>query len=176
MSFEKVYSGILIDLKISDDRITEFLDILCEACSSQIALDFYSSPAFSVDKKIQTIRKAFGGKGFPEELIGFAEILIKNKRISDTKKIAQFYKERVEQSTGLVRGQVFSAAALKDKEMKEIEGVIENVLKVSKVSLSFIQDKKLIGDVRVEAGGCVIDGSLICKYKNLENKLKGQTL
>ena len=176
MSFVNVYANVLRDMRLSEKEVNEVLNALIEVCSSKVAVDFYCSPLFSFEDKLSTVKKALGKEKVSEQLINFMTVLLKNKRLHYIKDIAKEYRSQADKEKSIVRGSVYTASDISKEELSELQDVVKKIISAKEVILDLVKDSDLIQDVRVEVGGYVIDSTLIRKYKNLETKLKKQTL
>jgi F-type H+-transporting ATPase subunit delta len=87
------------------------------------------------------------------------QLLLENHRIDYLPVIRKMYAELVDEKEGRTKGQIFTPYPLSD----DIKGRIEKVLGErfgKQVQLSTVEDKSLIGGVKVIVGGLRIDGSV----------------
>ena len=87
------------------------------------------------------------------------QILLENHRIHYLPIIRNLYAELVDEKEGRTKGQIFTPYPLSEDIMGRIEKVLGERLG-KKVQLSPVEDKSLIGGVKVIVGGLRIDGSV----------------
>jgi len=99
-------------------------------------------------------------------------MLLERNRMGYITVIRDVYSELVDEKEGRVRGTVWSAYALDAETKGRIEGALKEKLKKD-VILDAIEDRSLIGGVKVSLKGTIIDGSVKRQLETLkENILK----
>ncbi len=72
---------------------------------------------------------------------------------------------------GIVRATISSKEKLQKKMVAEVEEIVKKRYKAKDVYLSFIEDKKLLGGIKIEVGDEVINMTLKNKLDKLQNYL-----
>jgi F-type H+-transporting ATPase subunit delta len=80
------------------------------------------------------------------------------------------YKNLMDEELGLTRGVVRAAKPLSADQLKGLEEKIRIVLK-KKITLTFEEDRSLLGGVVAQAGGWTFDDSLDMHLNNLNDSL-----
>jgi F-type H+-transporting ATPase subunit delta len=93
-------------------------------------------------------------------------------RIAALPLIARAYKDLSEDSSGIVRAEVTSAAPLSDAYYAQLQRTLEHVTG-HKVSLERKTDPSLIAGVVTRVGDKVYDGSIKTRLEDLQNSLRG---
>lgn len=125
-----------------------------------------ASPAIGKEKRIRALEEAFGGK-VPEVLIGVLRMMVSRGHISMLEEMAREYGELSRQYRGETMALVTSAVPLKEMEAVTIRRELEKRLG-RRITLQCEVDPALIGGVRVEADGKVIDGSIRNKLDQIK--------
>lgn len=125
-----------------------------------------ASPAIGKDKRIQALDEAFGGK-VPQVLMGVLRMMVSRGHISGLEDMAREYDVLVRQYRGESVARVTSAVPLKEAEAVAIRREMENRVG-HRVTLQCSVDPALIGGVRVEVDGKVIDGSIRNKLEQIK--------
>ena len=125
-----------------------------------------ASPAIGKVKRIQALDEAFGGK-VPQVLMGVLRMMVSRGHISGLEAMGREYDALVRQYRGESVAYVTSAVPLKEAEAVAIRQEMENRIGHG-VTLQCRVDPSLIGGVRVEMDGRVIDGSIRNKLEQIK--------
>lgn len=131
---------------------------------------FFSHVLVDDEAKCALLDKGFG-TSVNHYVLNFLKLLVKKRR---TRYIAPITKSFIKMSNkhlGIEEGVIFTPFALSDEQVKTIEEAISQ--KENKtITLRTVEDKTLIGGVKVQIENRVYDGSL----KNKVSKLKTELL
>jgi len=106
-------------------------------------------------------------------LANMLTMLLEKNRMSYLPIIRDAYSELVDDKEDRVRGTVWTAYPLDPALLKKIEDALKVKFRKKELILSAIEDKSLIGGVKVEVKGTMIDGSVKRQLESLkENILK----
>lgn len=131
---------------------------------------FFSHVLVDDDAKCNLLDKGFG-TSVHHYVLNFLKLLVKKRR---TRYIAPITKSFIKMSNkhlGIEEGVIFTPFALSDEQVKAIEEAISQK-ENKKITLRTVEDKTLIGGVKVQIENRVYDGSL----KNKVSKLKTELL
>lgn len=147
------------------------LSAIDEALSKSTSVQsLFVSPGITDAQKKEALKSAFSGHGLAPEAIRFVELLVDKKRISEMAGITLAYKNLMDEELGLTRGVVRAAKPLSAEQLKGLEEKIRIVLK-KKITLTFEEDRNLLGGVVAQAGGWTFDDSLDMHLNNLNDSL-----
>ncbi len=104
-------------------------------------------------------------------MLEYLFILIDKKRINLVFDIYLAYTDILNQSDGVVCGEINIPIYASQDDEDNVSKIISKILN-SKVSISFVRDKAVIAGFNGMAGGSFIDYSAIGHLKQLENELK----
>lgn len=129
-------------------------------------IKFLDSPAIPLSERLLAIDKAF--ENYPEYIISFLKILIENRRITHLQGCIKEFNELLKLSENRAVATVYYVEPLNDQQK---DALIEKLCKVSgkNVEATYIQDKSLIGGIKVVLDDKTIDGSIAHRL----NKTKG---
>ena len=130
---------------------------------------FFLSPAISVEKKKQVLKKVFDSLGYKEIICSFLYLLLDKKKWGELPAIMKHLNKIKEESQGFVLAQVESAFPL-SPDLKE---QLVQKLKLFFGKLVLLKEKpnpQLIGGLKIRAGGFVFDDSLSFHLKKIESQ------
>ncbi len=146
------------------DKYSEDLAAAAEAFKTNLGYtDLLASPAVELSERLKLIDAAFS-KGFEENIISFLKVLCENGHIhsvleciSEFNSLAEFYLNKT-------KAKIYYAQALSDEQKIAI---VEKLEKMSRKSIEpvYIEDRSLLGGVRVEIDDLVLDGSVKKRIK-----------
>lgn len=120
-------------------------------------LEFLSSPAVDLSERLEAIDEAF--KSFEDEyLISFLKLLCENGRIKELPLCIQEFFHLKTIAENKVTATVYYQYPLDDAQKSALQKKLEQV-SGKNVDLLFIEDKSLIGGIKVELDDKVFDGS-----------------
>lgn len=104
-----------------------------------------------------------------ETFINFIELIIKENRFSLIADIYSKYKEALDKILNKITIKIISASKLDDVKAKEIAEKFKTMTSASKVDYEIVQDKSLIGGVKVICDGKVYDSTVKRKLTEILN-------
>ncbi len=158
----KEYAEALFAIALEKDALPSFAQnletVAGEVEKEPMYLDFLASPALPLTERIKALTEAFSSI-VCEEVISFLILLIKNGRIKDLIAcIDEFFalksaKENVSEAL------VYYAMPISDKQKQRLKEKLENMTS-KKIEMIFLEDKSLLGGIKVVLDGKVLDGSV----------------
>lgn len=128
------------------------------------------SPAVPRDVRISTLGEAFEGK-VPKTVLAVIRMLCVKGHLSCLQEMTVEYEKLNRQHQGVTIANVTSAVALTNQEKADLKAKLEGTFSC-KVELICNQDPALLGGVRVEIDGKVIDGSIRNKLQQIKEVMK----
>ncbi len=125
-----------------------------------------ASAAIGKEARTAALDEAFSGK-VPKVLMGVLRMMVSRGHIRSLEAVAREYDALARQYNGETLAYVTSAVRLKEAEAVAIRQEMERKLG-RRVTLRCRVDPSLIGGVRVEADGKVIDGSIRNKLEQIK--------
>ena len=171
----KEYVSALFEIAAERDRRREFLSALSTVRDlvreNPDYPAFLSSPAVPMRERLSSIDEAFGAT-LPEEVVSFLKILCENGRASTIEICADEFEKIVMESYKTTTAIIQSAVELTDEEKKRVVSTLE--ARVAKtIDPRFIVDPSLIGGLRIEIDGKVLDGSLKHRLRHVKDVILG---
>jgi F-type H+-transporting ATPase subunit delta len=118
---------------------------------------FLASPQVPLPDKRAALRRGFEGKVAPIVIV-FVDLLLRKKRLSQFPVIVDEFEALVEQSQGIQRAHVVSAAPLLPEETRRLHQELEDHTG-GRIQLTSEVDLTLVGGALVRIGDRVIDRS-----------------
>lgn len=130
-------------------------------------------PLLEIQKRKEILSDTMRITGTSLPLANMLTLLLEKNRMSYLPIIRDAYSELVDDKEDRVRGTVWTAYPLDPALLKKIEDALKVKFRKKELILSAIEDKSLIGGVKVEVKGTIIDGSVKRQLESLkENILK----
>ncbi len=126
-----------------------------------------------IEKKKMLLRKTTGDAVGPLSpmVVNFLDLLLKKKRLDLLSLILHHFDQTMDESNGILKAALKSAAPLEALLKKEIENKLCSIFN-KKIILEASVHPDLISGIVVKAGDVVIDGSLQTQLKNLQSLLR----
>ena len=171
----KEYAEALFELAAGENVLEETSDGLVTVISALEQTPEYrkllASAAIGKAERLQALDDAFAGK-IPKVLMGVLRMMISRGHIGGLDRMAREFEEMSRQYRGETVARVLSAVPLKESEAVAIRTELEKRFGRS-ITLRCEVDPRLIGGVRVEAEGQVIDGSIRNKLEQIKDVMNG---
>ena len=125
-----------------------------------------ASPAISKEERLNALDTAFRGK-IPDILLAILRMMVSRGHVSALNGMARDYEELARGYRGESMAVVTSAVPLKEAETVVLREKLEKKL-ARKITLQCQVNPDLIGGIRVEVDGRVIDGSIRNKLDEIK--------
>ena len=125
-----------------------------------------ASPAIPKEERLNALDSTFRGK-IPDILLAILRMMISRGQVSALDGMVRDYEELAREYRGESMAVVTSAVPLKEAETVALRAKLEKKLG-RKVTLQCVEDPGLIGGIRVEVDGRVIDGSIRNKLEEIK--------
>ncbi len=156
------YAVALFELSAEQDQLQENLvglDLVQALLADQPAYRaLLASPAIGRQKRIDALEQAFRGR-ITDPLLGVLRMMVSRGETGLLDKMAREYEALVKEAQGETVALVTSATALTDAQRQALRQKLEKKFS-RKVDLRCRVNPALLGGLRVEIEGRVIDGSL----------------
>ena len=171
----KEYAEALFELAAGEQVLEETSDGLVTVISALQQTPEYrqllASAAVGKAARIEALEGAFRGK-IPNVLLGVLRMMVSRGHMSALDGMAREYEELSREYRGESIALVTSAVPLKEAEAVAIRAELEKRF-ARRVILRCELDPNLIGGVRVEVEGRVIDGSIRNKLEQIKDVMNG---
>ena len=129
-------------------------------------------PLLEIRKRQELLSDVMRMLGVSLPLSNMLAMLLENNRMGYLPLIRDVYREIADEKEGRVRGTIWSAYPLDDNVRMRIQDMLKEKMR-KEVVLEMVEDKTLIGGVKVNIQGTIIDGSVKRQLETLkENILK----
>ena len=164
------YAEALFELAVQGNETKETSEGLETVVSALLQTPDYramlASPAISKEERLNALDSAFRGK-IPDILLAILRMMISRGHVSALNGMARDYEELARGYRGESVAVVTSAVPLKEAETVALRAKLEKKLSKT-VIIQFRVDPELIGGIRVEVDGRVIDGSIRNKLDEIK--------
>ena len=164
------YAEALFELAVQGNETKETSEGLETVVSALLQTPDYramlASPAISKEERLNALDSAFRGK-IPDILLAILRMMISRGHVSALNGMARDYEELARGYRGESVAVVTSAVPLKEAETVALRAKLEKKLSKT-VIMQFRVDPELIGGIRVEVAGRVIDGSIRNKLDEIK--------
>ncbi len=171
----KEYAEALFELAAGEQVLEETSDGLVTVISALRQTPEYrallASAAIGKADRLKALDDAFDGK-VPRVLMGVLRMMVSRGHISEVDSMAREYEELSREYRGESVARVLSAVPLKESEAVAIRTELEKRFGHA-VTIQCEVDPSLIGGVRVEIEGRVIDGSIRNKLEQIKDVMNG---
>ncbi len=171
----KEYADALLLLAKESDSAATFADALtmtADVLAQQPAyLDLLASPVISKDVRRNLLKEAFGDT-LPREVVALISLMCDNRHIREFSAMQTAYMEQFHLLSKVTVATVTSAVALSDEEkVTLVRQISERTGRT--VRATYTVDPTLIGGIKVEMDGCVLDGSIKHRLRELKEVMNG---
>ena len=125
-----------------------------------------ASPAITKEERLAALDSTFRGK-IPDILLAILRMMVSRGHVSAVNGMARDYEELARGYRGESVAVVKSAVPLKEAEAVALRAGLEKKL-ARRITLQCVVDPDLIGGIRVEVDGRVIDGSIRNKLDEIK--------
>lgn len=164
------YAGALFELAAQEGLLKETSQGLETVESALLQTPGYrallASPAIGKKERLDALDEAFRGK-VPEILLAILRMMVSRGHIRAFDGMVRDYEELAREYRGEAIAIVTSAVPLKEAETVALREKLEKRIG-RKVTLRCQEDPELLGGVRVEVDGRVIDGSIRNKLEEIK--------
>ena len=171
----KEYAEALFELAAEQNLLPETSDGLVTVIGAMEQTPGYrsllASAAIGKAERIRALEEAFRGK-IPDILLGVLRMMVSRGHIRFLDAMAREFGELSRQYRGESVARVTSAVPLKESEAVAIRTELEKRF-ARHITLTCEVDPGLIGGVRVEVEGRVIDGSIRNKLEQIKDVMNG---
>ena len=171
----KEYAEALFELAAGEHVLEETSDGLVTVISALQQTPEYrsllASAAIGKAERLKALDDAFAGK-VPNVLMGVLRMMISRGHVSALDHMVREYEELSRQYRGESTARVLSAVPLKESEAVALRAELEKRF-ARKLTLRCETDPSLIGGIRVEVEGRVIDGSIRNKLEQIKEVMNG---
>lgn len=162
MQTEREYAEALFSLAAEENSVEEYSQALL-AVKEIIAenpdyIELLASPAIPMSERLAAIDEAFEGR-MPEYAVSFMKLLCENGRIRTLEACADEFYSLAAVFSNRISAVIYSAVDLNDGQKSGVCAKLEKLTGKS-IDPVYIIDESLIGGLKIEVDGKVIDGSV----------------
>ncbi len=177
IAVSRAYATALYELARDRNEIDEVHDqlmVLARAWTDSKDLQRVFASGRFTDKEKTDLTGALSEKlGLSPLVSRFFSLATEKARLSLLPEMASEFQGRIDEASGTLRGTVFTAEALPEEQVKDLERAFSQRFKKI-VHLEPRVNGSLLGGLLVRIGDLSFDGSLRTTLENLKNKLERQ--
>ena len=133
---------------------------------------FLNSPAIMAKEKQEAVKHIMQDS-FSPEMIHFVYVLIDKGRTAEIRKIAKQYIRLYDEERGIAEGKVFSVVQLTPDQIQKFSAEMSRLFR-KQIKLENRVDQSLIGGIKIQVGGKMIDQSYKGDLERLRKELENQ--
>lgn len=134
-------------------------------------IDLLASPVISKDTRKELLRNAFGDT-LPQEVIACIALMCDGGHIRAFFALRDEFMEQFHLLSKVTVAAVTSAAPLSDEEKTQLVAQL-SAQTGNTVTATYTVDPALIGGIKIEMDGCVLDGSIKHRLRELKEVMNG---
>lgn len=134
-------------------------------------LIFLDSPAVPLSERLDCIDMAFGAN-LPEHVVSFLKILTENGRIGQLFSCIEEFEELKRFTSNIATATVYSAVELSDPQKEKLCRKLTASLGKT-VTANFVVNAALLGGIKIEVDGKILDGSIENHLKRIKGVIGG---
>ena len=142
----------LENIKVAIKQNPEYLDIL-------------SSPALTLSQRLSLIDEAFGNRN--KYTVSFLKLLCENREIMTLGETIDEFFLLVKELENRAVAKIYYAFELTGEQKEKLVCKLKSITK-KEIDPIYIEDKGLIGGIKIELDGRVLDGSLSTRLNNIK--------
>ena len=168
----KEYTAALFALAMENGLVDEFKNELNEI-KSAIDEDYVlilNSPAISLGARLEIIEEAFGAK-MHEYIVSFIKLLCENGEIELLPSTIDEFFALCHDLENRVTAKIYYVKEPNKAQKERLEAKL-NEITGKKIDALYIKDSSLIGGIKIELDGKIIDGSISARLSNIKGVIK----
>lgn len=162
MQTEREYAEALFSLAAEENSVEEYSQALLVVkeiiAENPDYIELLASPAIPMSERLAAIDEAFEGR-MPEYAVSFMKLLCENGRIRTLEACADEFYSLAVAFSNRISAVIYSAVDLNDSQKSGVCAKLEKLTGKS-IDPVYIIDESLIGGLKIEVDGKVIDGSV----------------
>ncbi len=166
------YAKALFVLALEGGNLNLYTDCLLsikDAVSKEY-LEYLFSPAEPLSSRLLSIEEAFSSA--PEHIVSFLKLLCENGRIRQLPEFIDDFFDLKRVLENSITANVSSAVPLNDSQKSRLEAKLNSIYKKN-ITAVYTVDKTLIGGMKIEIDGKVLDGSTSKKLSLIKGAMNG---
>ncbi|NLX92181.1 MAG: F0F1 ATP synthase subunit delta [Firmicutes bacterium] len=171
---ERRYAASLIELaddKTSYEQFYQDLKLAADTIHRNEELEaFVHDDHIDSRKKKKVVSAIFQGK-IRQELVNFLNLLIDKNRIGYLDSIIEQFRLLADQKKNILNITIASAFPVNDLQCQKLKEKYKKKYKASDVRIHLLEDKSLLGGIKVIIGDTVIDGTVKNRLEELKKSL-----
>lgn len=171
--YARAFAEVVAAHKIDADKVAEQLTLLATLVTESADLrNVLENPSVEHKQKLGLLDAIVERMGVAKLLRNFVAVLVDHKRIGQIGKIAELFKQELDQRMGIAGARVSSARELTAAEKKSLEQRLA-VVTGKTVRATYSEDPGLLGGAVVRVGSTIYDGSVRGQLQRIKEQIAG---
>jgi len=170
MAYVKVFSELISDDVAFSEAVQEATMTIAVLWEDQSLRYFLSAPVIKKDMRERVVRAVFDKMGANEVWKKVFVMMIRKDRMQSLQVFKNELRQFADVRCGIVRGVAQAAIELTDSIKQDLTAFFKEQLK-SEVAIDYRVNSEVLGGLKVNLGGVVLDASLDSKIKEAKNRL-----
>jgi F-type H+-transporting ATPase subunit delta len=166
-AFLDVVTAAKLDTAAIDAQLTDFLATWDGSAELRV---FFLNPAIPAVQKVAILDKLNAKLGLIKQLRNLLAVLIDNDRIGQVSEVAETYRRKLQEQSGIRQAEIVTARELSGPE-RDALALEVGKLAGSRIDASFKLDPSIVGGTVVRIGSTVYDGSVRGRLERLKAEL-----
>ncbi len=129
------------------------------------------NPAIPLRSKREIVKQIGARAQAADEVTNFLSLLLQNNRIAMLPEFRQAFIDVMNETLGVLSGDVFSPAVLRDDQKNKIESEVAGITG-KKVQLGYHQDPSLIGGIKIHLGSTIYDATVRKQLEEIRKRIQ----
>lgn len=170
LAYVKVFSEMISDDAAFNEAVQEATLTIDVLWGDQALRYFLSAPVIKKDKREQVVRAVFDKLGANEVWQKVFVMMVRKDRMENLQVFKNELRQFADERCGIIRGVAQSAVELNESMKEKLTAFFKDQLK-SDIAIDYRVNPDVLGGLKVNLGGVVLDASLDSKIKEAKNKL-----
>ncbi len=164
------YAEALFELALGEDNVAEVAagleTVEQEMTENPGYLSMLASPAISRENRTKALEEAFGDR-IPRTVTALLKMMVSRGHAREIGEMTEIWRELLRDHRGESTARVVSAVPLTEKQQQALQQKLEKKFSRKMVLVCHV-DPALLGGIRVETEGRVLDGTLQSRLQQIK--------
>jgi len=129
------------------------------------------NPAVPLDQKLKVVNALCAKIHALPQVGNFLAVLLQRDRMGELPEIVEETAKELDRRAGIVVAEIVTARELNAEQRKQIEHRVAAMTGQGKVRATYVEDKSLLGGMKVRLGSTVYDGSIAGQFERMKQQL-----
>jgi F-type H+-transporting ATPase subunit delta len=170
--YARAFADAATDAKLDLTAAMEQLEQFGKAFSvSHDLRELMVNPSVPLEQKLNVVNALCAKLRALPQVSNFLAVLVQRDRMGEFAEIEQQARREMDRRAGIVTAEIVTARELNAGQRKQIEHRVAAMTGQGKVRATYVEDKTLLGGVKVTLGSTVYDGSIAGQLQRMKTQL-----